>query len=193
MSAIFDDPLYACLFVFFARITDVSMATFRTILIVRGARFRAALIGFFEVIVWVLAASQVLGRLDRWYLLLSYACGFSTGNIVGVWLESKLAIGVEMVRVISRSSSYRLPERLREQGWSVTRLAAEGDSGSPIEVLLIVEARRRMPILLRAIRAIDPEAIWTINDVKRMQNAPLVAGPLERAPMAWLRRMTKRT
>ncbi|MBL8900096.1 MAG: DUF2179 domain-containing protein [Planctomycetes bacterium] len=192
MSAIFDDPLYSCLFVFFARITDVSMATFRTILIVRGARFRAALIGFFEVIVWVSAASQVLGRLDRWYLLLCYACGFSTGNIVGVWLESKLAIGNEMVRVLSKSSSFRLAERLREQGWSVTKLAAEGDTGSPIEVLLIVEARRKMPALLGAIRAIDPEAIWTINDVKRMRTAPLVAGPIERAPMAWLRRMTKR-
>ena len=93
-------PWILPLAIFLARIVDVSLGTFRTIVVFRGYRALAAIIGFFELIIWTLASAQVLGNLDKWYLVIAYAGGFGTGNYVGIWLESKLAIGSEMVRAV---------------------------------------------------------------------------------------------
>ena len=47
------------LFIFGLRVTDVSMGTVRTIMVLRGMRKVAALIGFVEVSIWVVAVSRV--------------------------------------------------------------------------------------------------------------------------------------
>ena len=41
------------LFIFFARIVDVSLQTIRVLLLVRGKRIPAAAIGFFEVMLYI--------------------------------------------------------------------------------------------------------------------------------------------
>jgi uncharacterized protein YebE (UPF0316 family) len=153
--------------IFFARIADVSLGTVRTILIVRGLKRTAAAIGFFEVCIWLLAAGQVLPHLDRWYLVIAYAGGFATGNVVGIWLEARLALGNELVRAISTEARAPLAKRLREAGHSVIEVPARGDDNESVEVLLVVEPRRRVPALLARILREDPEAVCTLSDVRR--------------------------
>jgi len=46
-----DSSLLGLVFIFFARIVDVSIGTVRIILISRGYRYLAPLLGFFEVII----------------------------------------------------------------------------------------------------------------------------------------------
>ena len=158
--------------IFCARIVDVSLGTVRTILVVRGLKHTAAAVGFVEVCLWAFAAGQVLPHLDRWYLVIAYAGGFATGNIVGIWLEGRLALGVELVRAISTSARAPLARRLREAGHSVIEVPARGDEDEPVELLLLVEPRRRVPDLLRRIRAVDPQAVCTLSDVRRHEPPP---------------------
>ena len=167
MDFLGDSPALLSVAVFFARVFDVSLGTLRTILVFRAYRIRAALIGFVEILIWVAAASVVLRDLSAWYVAVSYAGGFATGNYVGIWLESKLAMGMELVRAISASPDIALAKRLREDDFSVTELDGHDDDGVPVEVLLVVEERRRLPQLLRLIERTDPEAVYTISDVKR--------------------------
>jgi len=160
-----NDPLWLVPAVFLARVCDVSLGTVRTILVFRGLKYLAALIGFVEILIWVLAVSQVLQHLDAWYLAVAYAAGFAAGNVVGIHLEAKLAIGSELVRAVSESREVSLAGGLRRRGYSVTVLPGEGNEG-PVEVVLVVEKRRLMPQLLRTIDELDPDAYYTITDVK---------------------------
>ena len=152
--------------IFLARVLDVSLGTLRTILVFRSYPVFAAMLGFFEIVVWVVAAGQVLRDLNRWYLIVAYAGGFAAGNVVGIWLESKLAVGMELVRAISVNRDVKLAQQLRAADYSVIELAG-ANGQAPVEVLLISEKRRRIPRLLSLIEAIDPDAVCTITDIKR--------------------------
>ena len=153
--------------IFLARIIDVSLGTLRTLLVFRGRAYIAALIGFVEVLIWITAASQVLADLSAWYLAFAYAAGFATGNIVGIWFESRLALGLELVRAVSEDLNIQLADKLRERKYSAIRLEGISDAGTPVEIVFVVEKRRRVAELLRAIESVDANAFCTISDVKR--------------------------
>jgi uncharacterized protein YebE (UPF0316 family) len=167
MEVLADDPGLLAIAIFVARILDVSLGTLRTILVFRGLRFLSATIGFFEVLIWLAAVAHVIRNLDTWYLALAYAGGFAMGNAVGIWIESKLAMGLELVRAISRDPEVQLAHRLRDDGVQVITLNGRGDDGEAVEVLFLVERRRRVGRLLKRIQSADPEAVCTTSDVKR--------------------------
>lgn len=187
MQWLHEQPALFVAVVFFARVLDVSLGTLRTILVFRAYWFLAAAIGFVEVLIWITAAGQVLTNLDRWYLAVAWAGGFATGNAVGIWLESKLAMGSELVRAISANPAVALASRLREQSYSVVELAGRGDAGQPVEVLLLVEKRRRLPGVLDLIDRTDPDAVYTISDVKRHRAGRRLVPPSKRNAMRLLR------
>jgi uncharacterized protein YebE (UPF0316 family) len=178
VSFLLENPWLLALVIFLARVVDVSLGTVRTILVFRGRAMLAAGIGFVELLIWVAAAGQVLQNLDRWYLAVSYAAGFATGNIVGIWLERRLAVGHELVRAISDNPSIRLATALRDGGYSVISLPGSGAQDQSIEVLLIVERRRRVADLLDSIHTADPEAVVTLSDTRH---------PSRRTPNAFAR------
>jgi len=160
--------LYPWLFapaIFFARIVDVSMGTFRAIVAFRGFPAVAATVGFIEILIWVAASSQVFRQVDAWPLMLAYAGGFAAGNFIGIRLESRIAFGRELVRIIPAGGSKAIAEHLSRNRFSVVSLDCHID-GRPSEVLLVTLDRRQTPGLLRAVREIDPGALYTVSDVK---------------------------
>ncbi len=159
-------PLLLTVAIFLARILDVSLGTVRTIVVFRGHRILAAAIGFVEIIIWVLAAGQVLQNLDAWYLIVAYAAGFGAGNYIGIWLESKLALGREMVSAISFRADGELAKILRERGFRAIDVDADMGRGPPVDLVLTVTRRRRVPELVRTILEADPEAQYSVTDVK---------------------------
>ena len=46
--------------IFFARVCDVSLGTIRIIFISKGLKYLAPLIGFFEILIWLLAIGQII-------------------------------------------------------------------------------------------------------------------------------------
>lgn len=159
-------PVVLTLAIFFARIMDVSLGTVRTIVVFRGRRALAGLIGFFEIVIWVIAAGQVLQNLDAWYLIVAYAGGFGVGNYIGIWMESKLAIGREMVSAISFRPDGGLARLLRERGFRAIDVDADMGRGSSVDLVITVTRRKRVPELLQTILEADPEAQYSISDIK---------------------------
>ena len=159
-------PVLLALAIFFARIMDVSLGTVRTIVVFRGHRLLAAVIGFFEIIIWVVAAGQVLQNLDAWYLVVAYAGGFGAGNYIGIWMESKLAMGREMVSAISFRADGGLARLLRERGFRAIDVDADMGRGPPVDLVITVTRRRRVPELLQTILEADPEAQYSVSDIK---------------------------
>lgn len=153
--------------IFAARVADVSLGTVRIIIGFRGYRWLAALIGFVEALIWVLAVRQVLLHLDAQpWLAVAYASGFAAGNYLGISLERRLGVGRELVRAISYRDDASLAGALRDAGYKVVELDGRGQGGRAVQVVYVVERRRRVPPLLARIAEFDPEAIYTVADVK---------------------------
>lgn len=153
--------------IFLARVADVSLGTVRILVGFRGYRSVATAIGFAEALIWVLAVRQVLLHLDAQpWLAVAYAGGFAAGNFLGITLERRLGVGRELVRVISYRTDSLLSDFLRDKGYRVVELAGTRRNAEPVQVIFVVEWRKKMPALLALIRGYDPEAIYTVTDVK---------------------------
>ena len=149
--------------IFALRVVDVSMGTMRVLTIMRGARVLAALISFFEILVWVVAAGAVIQNLASPLYAVAYAGGFASGTAVGMWLEGKLALGVCSVRVFSTHSQDELVETLRECGYGVTEQEGRGREG-PVAILHAVVRRRDVRDVTRTVEQFDPDAFVTIQN-----------------------------
>jgi uncharacterized protein YebE (UPF0316 family) len=157
---------YLPFLIYLARICDVSIGTVRTILVISGHPYISAVLGFFEVIIWVLAVGGVITNLTNIFALLAYAGGFATGVIVGMAIENRIALGYRIVRVISADMGINLSAKLRELGYRVTRLDGSGKSG-PVEFAFMVIRRRELPSLRKHIATIDPKCYVSVGHADR--------------------------
>lgn len=166
------DALFASywgpLVIFCLRIVDVSLATVRMLLAVRGIKLVAPLIGFFEVLVWIFAVGTAIKHLDSPLHLIGYGAGFATGTVVGMWIEEKMAFGMASVRVVSRHGGVELAEALRERGFGVTEYSGLGREGR-VEVVDAVIRRRDLPALFQEVDLWDPEAFVTVAEPRIIQ------------------------
>ncbi|NLZ53553.1 MAG: DUF2179 domain-containing protein [Thermoanaerobacteraceae bacterium] len=151
------------LFIFLARVADVSLATMRTLMIVRGKGLIAAGIGFFEVMIYITALNKVVSGLDNPANLVVYALGFATGNFMGSYIEEKLAIGLTTVQIISHR--HDIGDRIRNMGFGVTSLEGKGREGFK-EVLIVSLPRKELDKLLNFIDNNDRDAFVTIMDTR---------------------------
>lgn len=158
-------PAFWPFFIFCARIVDVSIGTLRTICVVRGLRATAPILGFFEVLIWVTAISGVFRHLDHWYNIIAYAAGFAAGNIVGIFIEEKLAIGLQAIRFFSASRSAAVAAGLRLAGYAVTEIKGRGQSGE-VSIAYVVVPRRETPTTIRVAQTIDSDVLTTVEDVR---------------------------
>lgn len=153
------------LFIFFARVIDVSLATVRMLMVVQGRKIQAAIIGFFEVTVYVMALGQVMDSLNNPWKILVYGLGFATGNIVGIFIEDKIALGNLAAQIILKTTDNKeLIELLRENNFGVTLLQGEGKEG-PKTVLKVALKRRNLKKLKRLIYDYDDRAFITVNNI----------------------------
>jgi uncharacterized protein YebE (UPF0316 family) len=173
----FVDPLFGGpwgpLVIFALRIVDVSLATLRMLLSVRGQRMIVPLIGFFEVMLWLFAAGNAIRYLDSPLHVVGYAGGFATGTVVGLWVEEKLAFGLATVRVISARPAGSLAHTLREHGHGATEFAAAGREG-PVEVVYTVARRSQIKNILRIIHDWDANAFVTVEEPRAVHRGWLL-------------------
>jgi uncharacterized protein YebE (UPF0316 family) len=156
------------LLIFFARLIDVSMATLRMMLSIRGVRWTAPLIGFFEALLWVLAVGTAIRHLDSPLHVVGYAGGFAAGSWVGLWIEGRRAFGVATIRIISTHAGVELADALRGRGYGVTEFQGHGRDG-PVEVVFTVSPRRQVPDILREVDTWDPDAFVTLEQAQGIE------------------------
>jgi uncharacterized protein YebE (UPF0316 family) len=153
--------------IFLARVTDVSIGTLRIVFLSRGMKFIASAAAFLEVSVWLLAIGQIMQNITAWQNFIAYAGGFACGNYVGLWLEEKLAVGLLAVMIITKNGADSLVEALKAQQYGLTRVAARGISGKTRMIFLVIR-RKSLQRLLCIIRAEEPTAFVTVQDVRNV-------------------------
>ncbi|MCW3491390.1 DUF2179 domain-containing protein [Dethiobacter alkaliphilus] len=154
-------------FIFLARVLDMTLATVRILMVMRGKPGSAAGIGFFESIIYILALARVIDTLDNPTRLIVYALGFAAGNYAGTKIEEMLALGFSTAQVISRENAEELTEKLRENGFGVTVLEGCGREGSH-QLLHVLLKRKDIPVLMSIIRDTDEHAFVSVFDTRKI-------------------------
>jgi uncharacterized protein YebE (UPF0316 family) len=155
------------LLIFCLRLTDVTLGTLRILMTMRGRKLLAALIGFVEVTIFVVAISQVVRNIGNIWNVLGYAGGFAAGTLVGMTIEEHMALGWTVVRIISSDLSKRVPEVLREAGFAVTEMSGQGMHGA-VEIYEAVVRRADLPKVLQMIDQVDGKAFITVEEPRRV-------------------------
>lgn len=146
--------------VFLARVVDVSVGTLRTISIIQGRTKVAFFLAFIETSVWLLVLSAVLPQVMNSPILgIFYAFGFATGNVVGIMVEKRLAMGYTNFRVITTKFAKEITNSLREKGFAVTTFEGEGKDGTVTEIYVASE-RKNLHTLIKIVKEIEPDAFY---------------------------------
>lgn len=156
------------LLIFFARITDVTLGTMRIILISKGKKNIAPLLGFFEILIWIAAISKIFQNLTNPVCYIAYAAGFAFGNYVGIRVEEKLALGTQLIRIITWKDARLLIDRLKGRGYGVTTIQAEGTRGA-VHIIYTVTDRKNIPELTDLIHRYNPNAFYSVEDIRYVE------------------------
>jgi uncharacterized protein YebE (UPF0316 family) len=167
MDDLFGGP-FGPLLIFGLRIIDVSLATLRMLMIMRGRKMLAPMIGSVEVLVWIFAVGNAIRYLESPLHLIGYAGGFATGNFVGIKVEEKLALGMATVRIFSRHGGVEIAEALREHGFGVTEFAGQGREGT-VEMIYVVVRRRDLPLVYEQVQIWDADSFVTVEEPRAIQ------------------------
>ncbi len=179
------------LLIFLARIIDVSLQTIRIIMVSKGIRLMASVLGFFEVFIWLLAIGQIMTNLTNFLCYFAYAAGFAFGTWIGMIIESRLSIGKVIIRVITGREAGDLVEHLRKMNYGITTIDAEGAAGNVMIIFSIVK-RQMIDEFIQTVYRFNPKAFYSIEDVRYVTEQAMTGMPaLKKTPFHFLRLLRK--
>ena len=151
--------------IFFARMADVTLGTLRNVFISKGLRSIVPFIGFFEVLIWLVSIRQIMQHLDNPLCYIGFAGGFAMGTYVGLWIERRLALGMQVIRIILPGNEGNLVQALRLAGFGTTVLDGEGSKG-PVKMIFTILKRKDVQMARELIHRYEPTAFYSIEDVR---------------------------
>ena len=152
------------LLIFGSRILDVSLDTLRIVFVSKGNKLVAPILGFFEILIWLVAITRIMQNLDNIACYIAYASGFATGNYIGLRIEQKLALGIRMFRIITQKDATSLIKSLKKNGFGATVIEAEGKEGG-VHVIYSIVKRSDNQKIIEIINRFNPQAFYSIEDV----------------------------
>lgn len=169
-STFFQWGVLPCL-IFISRVMDMSLDTIRIMLLSKGGRLLPAVLGFFQVLLWLIVIRQIFLNLSNVMCYLAYAGGFATGTYVGILLEERLAIGTQVIRIITRRDASELIHYLRDLGYGVTTIAASGSTGD-VSIIFTIIQRSEVRKVVNSIKNFNPKAFYTVEDIRAVSVNP---------------------
>ena len=184
-STFFDSSLFTFFIlpalIFFSRILDVSLGTVRIVMVSKGQKFWAPVLGFFEILIWLVAISRIFQNLDNWVCYAAYAGGFATGNYIGLIIEERLAMGIVKIQIITRKRAISLIENLAEAGYGITHHLAKG-STEDVSIIYTIIKRTEIQKVEQIVEKTNPKAFYSVEDVKFVNKGIF---PLKVAARRW--------
>ena len=151
--------------IFLARIFDVTIGTIRIIMVSKGRKNLAPYLGFFEVLIWILAISRIMQNLNNPICYIAYAGGFAAGNYIGMMVEEKIAIGVLLIRIITQKEANYLIKSLHQEGYGTTSIDANGTEGR-VHIIFTIIKRAELNKVADLINEFNPNAFYSIEDLR---------------------------
>jgi uncharacterized protein YebE (UPF0316 family) len=109
MNFLSTDSIWIYVFIFFGKIIEVAISTFRLVLISRGERVIGSVISVVEITVWLVVTGTVLTgfQTDIWKVVV-FVAAFAIGIFLGSWLEEKIALGLSNIQIILQDKEEEL-------------------------------------------------------------------------------------
>ena len=130
--------------IFLSKVLDVTMGTFRVQMIVQRKKLISGVLGFFEVLIFILIVSKVIQDIGNWFNVIAYCAGFAIGNIVGIYISEKISKEIISVGIISKIKWQKIEEKLRDEGFGITRNVGYGKDGE-VQILRVICERNYFP------------------------------------------------
>ena len=163
------------LLIFVARMSDVTLGTLRNIFMSRGFRKIVPFVGFFEVLIWLIAMKQVMDKADNFLCYFAWAGGFAMGTYVGMRIEERLALGMQVIRIITSESNERLISALRAANHGMTIVDANGAKG-PVKMIFSIVQRKYLKEVIALIEINHPNAFYSVEDVRNAHHGVFQPG-----------------
>ena len=162
------------LIIFFSRVCDVSLGTLRHVFISKGIRQIVPVLGFLEVLIWIIVVAQVMKNLNNVACYLAYAGGFATGTYVGLLIEERLALGLQVIRIITNQNCDNLLDALKLANHGVTVVDAKGSVG-PVKMVFTIIKRKNVQQVVQLIHQYNPTAFYSIEEIKNTSQGVFTA------------------
>lgn len=186
LNAFYDSTLFVYLvlplLIFFSRIMDVTVGTIRIVMVSKGQKKMAPILGFFEILIWLIAISKIFENLNNWTCYFAYAGGFATGNYIGLIIEEKLAVGIVKIQIITRKKAVKLIDNMKQAGYGVTYHEAQGSNES-VSIIYSIIKRTEIQKVENIVKSTNPRAFYSIEDVKSVSHG--VFHPKTTPPRRW--------
>ena len=171
--------LLTTLIIFVVRVASIAMDTLRFMLTMRGKQGIAWVLGFVESVLYVVTIGVVLSDLSNVLYMIGYAAGFATGNVVGMAIERRLAIGFSHLKIITKQHGLAVAEALRKMDYAVTEIPARGKDGS-VSLCDLSVRRKDIPAIEKLALEVDPEAFITVEDITPLRSGYWGTGSVRR-------------
>jgi len=163
------------LLIFFARTCDVTLGTLRNIFLSKNIKYIVPLLGFFEVLIWLVAISQIMKNLHNVACYLGWAFGYSMGIYVGIKIEERLALGLQVIRVITNQECNELINAFRIEKMGVTVIDGQGAQG-PVKILFTIIKRKDKAYAIHLINRHNPNAFYSVEDIRNVSQGVFRGG-----------------
>lgn len=151
--------------IFFGRICDVSLGTLRIIFVSKGERYKAPIVGFFEVFIWVVIIAQIFSHANSVIAYIAYAAGYAAGNYVGILVENRIAFGYQLIRAYTRKEASELIKVLNTKNIGATIIRGEG-AISRVSIIEVVIDRKSMGQALKVMQKFDENMFYLVEDIR---------------------------
>ncbi len=164
--------LLLCIKIFFARLLDVSLATFRTMVLVKGQKILPAILGFFEVLVWLMVVEETLKtEVDSLWVPVSYAAGYAIGSLIGTWFSNKFLKSMCAVQVVTDKTNAKLINAIKKAGYGLSIVDLKKDPDTDKKEMLFIEVNNTsVKKLKELINKYDKNAFIVVSDSKFVIN-----------------------
>lgn len=151
--------------IFAARIVDVTIDTLRIVYITKGDKILAPILGFFQILIWLIAITRIMKNIDNVACYFAYAAGFAAGNYIGLILEEKFAMGIQMIRIVTQVDASQLINKLHSNGLTTTSVEADSNQGK-VHIIFLIVQRTRINSIITLIKQFNPKAFYSIEDIR---------------------------
>lgn len=153
------------LIIFCSRVIDVTLGTLRHVMIARGYKKLSPLFGFFEALIWIIIGSQIFKNINNVASYFAWAGGFATGTYVGLIIEERLALGIQVVRIITHLDCDEFIEAMKKANHGITIVEGKGAMGA-VKMIYSIIRRNSVTEVEELIMKHIPSAFYSIEDVK---------------------------
>ena len=162
------NPIGYAAAIFVLSACSVVVITFHLLMVVRGYKVISTVLISCHALLFVFVLGSVFNEFDNILNVIAYAAGVGSGNVLGIFLEGKLAIGYAETRIISTQASISVAKSLRASGYAATETAGHGAKG-PVTVTVCIVRRRDIRKIHDLALQLDPQCFITVESIRPLR------------------------